>query len=204
MNDKVLAERDGYRAVLMHEDSPSEPMNDGAVPQFTASYEHGRWSVGCEQNTEQLHASAQSLLDVWFNFRIRFARDEERASEVFARYCRAVFGAEYVRITDYHGYGQGSEFKLFEIAPFGWCEKMGVDVEQLVKEETEYVPELVSYAIGDVWWIKVEKLTKYVNVLDPEDTIESWVMVDNCSGYYGEDDTAYFVEEAERMITEQI
>lgn len=203
MTTELLIERVGYRAMLVLDDAPRLPEYAGAIPQFTVYHGHGRWQVGCEMNEGELPDNAVALLDAWVNFHHKYSRDVVRANEMFARYCRIVYGVEYVRVRDYSGYVQGSGFKLFELAPVAWCESMGVTVEQLDKE-TDDVPELVSYAIGDCWDIVIEKTNRYVNVNDPEDFIETWDEVSRCGGFYGESDTPYFKEAAEEMLSEQI
>lgn len=200
---EILTERDGYRAVLTLDETPHEPEDCGAVPQFTAYYNHG-WNVGCEQNADDLPDTAQNLLKAWEELDDRF----DNGDEVFARYCRIVYGADYVRITEHHGYSQGDEIKLFEVAGVGWLDGIGWTKSKAEFAEMHEIytdrPELVSYVFGDVWGIVIEKANRYVNTEDPEDVLETWDEVDACWGFYGESDTPYFLEEAERMITEQL
>lgn len=194
-----LIERNGYRAVLTLDETPHAPEDCGAVPQFTAYYNHG-WNVGCEQNADDLPDEAQNLLKAWEEFNDRF----DNGDEVFARYCRIVYGVDYVRVTDHHGYSQGDEIKLFEVAGVAWLDGIGWE-----KSKTEFAemhesykdrPELVSYVFGDVWGIVIEKANRYANVEDPEDVLETWDEVEACWGFYGESDTPYFLEEAESML----
>lgn len=199
-----LIERNGYRAVLTLDESPQEPEDCGAVPQFTVYYGHGRWTVGCEQNASDLPDTAKNLLQAWEEFNDRF----DNGDEVFARWCRIVYGVDYVRVTDHHGYSQGSEFKLFEVAGVAWLDGIGWTKSKAefaeMHESYKGAPELVSYVNGDVWGIVIEKANRYVNTEDPEDVLETWDEVDACWGFYGESDTPYFLEEAERMITDQL
>ena len=194
-----LIERNGYRAVLTLDESPQEPEDCGAVPQFTAYYNHG-WNVGCEQNASDLPDTAFVLLKVWEEMDDRF----DNGDEVFARWCRIVYGVDYVRVTDHHGYSQGSEFKLFEVAGVAWLDGIGWTKSKAefaeMHESYKEAPELVSYVNGDVWGIVIEKANRYVNTEDPEDVLETWDEVDACWGFYGESDTPYFLEEAESML----
>lgn len=203
---EILVERDGYRAVLTLDETPHEPEDCGAVPQFTAYYNHG-WNVGCEQNASDLPDTPANLLKAWEELDDRLGRNGN-ADEVFARYCRIVYGVDYVRITDHRGYSQGDEIKLFEVAGVAWLDGIGWDKskEEFAEMHESYKekPELVSYVFGDVWGIVIEKANRYVNTEDPEDVLETWDEVESCWGFYGESDTPYFREEAERMLTEQI
>lgn len=202
--NKVLAEQGEYRAVLVLDESAPEPQDDGAVPQFTA-YSHYGWRVGCGQNTDSLPDTTEKLLKAWDELSDRF---DGQGDEMFARYCRIVYGAEYVRVTDHHGYSQGDEIKLFEIAGKGWMESMGIKTskEEFATAHEAYTdrPELVSYVYGDVWGIVVEKNIRYVNPDDPEDFVSIWNTISSCWGYYGESDTPYFLEEAESMLEEAL
>ncbi len=200
-----LIERNGYRAVLTLDETPHPPEDCGAVPQFTAYYQHG-WKVGCEQNASDLPDEAQKLLNAWDELTSRHGSD--KGDELFARWCHIVYGVDYVRITDHHGYSQGDEIKLFEIAGVAWLDGIGWEKSKAefaeMHESYKERPELVSYVFGDVWGIVVEKVTRYVNEDDPDDVVESWVEVESCWGYYGESDTPYFLEEAESMLSAQL
>lgn len=205
---EILTERDGYRAVLTLDETPTEPENCGAVPQFTVYYDHGRWTVGCQQNAGELPDNAHNLLQAWVSLRYRHDNTDADTDALFERYCRIVYGVDYVRITDHHGYSQGDEIKLFEVAGVAWLDGIGWDKSkaEFAEMHESYTdrPELVSYVFGDVWGIVIQKATRYVNVEDPEDVRETWNDVESCWGFYGESDTPYFKEEAERMLTEQV
>lgn len=204
MYEKTLVERDGYRAVLELDEGPDVPHDDGAVPCFTAFYDRG-WEVGTEQNFGSFPERSDDVLKTWDEFRERFGRDEFKADEAFSRYYRIFHGVEYVRVTDHNGYSQGSEFKLFQLAPVKWCEEMGLTGDKLRENDAAHpdmVPELVSYAIGDAWVIVVQEHKVYANVNDPEDTHEEWDTVGACGGYYGDSDSEYFVEAAEELMNE--
>lgn len=183
-----LDERPGYRALLVADENPEQPEDDGAAPIVFLEYRHG-W-----------HAET---VDLTFSSDVYSKSSEvERAAEFFgskfdhfARYLKIFHGCSGVDQYD------GRSATYFAYDPAEVRERWGLTDEYLA-EHPDVVPcsmgEYKAYLDGECYGIVVEKLVRWQEV-DGDRTTETWDEVDSCWGFYG-DLNGYVTQRAQEMI----
>jgi hypothetical protein len=204
-----LDERPGYRALLVADENPNQPEDDGAAPIVWLEYRHG-WRA--------------ETVDLTFSSNVYSKSSEvERAAEFFgskfdhfARYLRLFHGCTGVDQYD----GQSATYFAYD--PAEVRERWGLTDEYLA-EHPDVVPcsmgEYRAYLDGECYGIVVEKLVlwiragaegrlewheeegNYRTVYRDEDLRIEWEEADSCWGFYG-DLSGYVTQRAQEMILE--
>lgn len=143
----VRESEDGkYRAVLIRDECPTEPYDDGEVP--ILRIESYRYTGG--YRAEAVNKQAEPYAAAYN----RFEDHGGHSTEVFERYLRIFHDSVGVRSYTPDNYRSDYEYFAFDTAE--WREQVGVDKKYL--EPGTYMTEYVDYLEGEVYGMVIEEL----------------------------------------------
>lgn len=179
--EEITSEDGKYRALIVGDLWPSEPYDDGGSP--ILRIETGWYAERVEQVEEITSYRVHSQI---IEAASRWARHEP---ETFERYLRIFHGV--TKVETYDARRGGGDFIYVTFDPKDWRDEVGAPEGSIGMEEWR------AYCEGDVYGVVVEKNVTWrpVDPEDGDDTMDTWIDVDSCWGYYG---FGEYVQEAAR------
>lgn len=171
---EIIEERTEYRAVIVADEDPHPPYNDGGFPIIRLS---GPWY---DRRAEQVEGTSYEL-----HPRITEAAETLDVYD-FERYCRIFHGTTGFA---YRGPDRSTDYCYIALDTAHWREAMGLD-RPVEVEMTEWE----AYIDGDVWGVVIERkvVTRSERLTIAGDHLgfevrEEWEEESSCWGYYGDD-----------------
>ena len=178
---EVVETKGKYRASIIVDEDVQVPDWDGAYPTLQVDSDGVMPLLG----------------DDALDFAVILATFKNSVSEpyeAFERYLRLFHGT--TQFTTYN-VGRSREYGYVAFDTAKWRESNGVAVERVKQENL--LAEVIAWAEGDVWGVRVEKLVKWIT--DDEDVpvqeVSDWEEVETVWGIYGQ---TYAEQEARDML----